>query len=197
MWRYALYLLAAVPALAGFAKTEQSVQLKHGQNAVILTFEADQRIRKAKPHCDCTTVSIDNNRLVAQVDASKFEGQVEKTIDAITADGRTTRLTMRFSVPAALNLSTRTLQWKLGEAPKPQTLHISIPKGSPVQHVTEASLSGSDFDYDPRKGSRPGEFAVTVTPKSTAKRALNRLIIDTDSTDPRFARFIIYLQVKK
>ena len=45
--------------------------------------------------------------------------------------------------------------------------------------------------------SRPGEFTVTVTPKSTAKRTLNRLMIDTDSTDPRFARCIIYLQVKK
>lgn len=197
MWRSFLFILAALPALAGFKQPVQAVQLRHGQNAVTLTFEADRPIRKAKPHCECTTVSIDGKRLVARVDASKFEGQVEKTIDATTDDGRTTRLTMRFTVPAALKLSARTLQWKQGSPATPQTLCISIPKGSPVRNVTNASLSGTDFDYDPRKGKRAGEFTVTVTPKSTAKRVLNRLIIDTDSADPRFARAIIYLQVKK
>ncbi|MBR5895812.1 MAG: hypothetical protein IKZ13_09755 [Akkermansia sp.] len=197
MWRTSLFLLAALPALAGFSQPVQTVKLKHGQNAVTLTFEADQRIRRAEAHCDCTEVNIEGSRLVAQVDTSKFEGEVEKTIDATTDDGRTTRLSMHFTVPAALNLSARTLRWKLGAPATPQVLRISIPKGSPLRNVTNASLSGTDFDYDPRKGKTPGEFTVTVTPKSTAKRALNRLIIDTDSSDPRFARYIIYLQVKK
>ncbi len=196
MWRSLLFLAAAWPAFAGFGKPVQAVQLKHGQNSVILTFEADSDIRKAKPHCDCTDVQLQGRRLIARVDTSKFEGQVEKTIDATTADGKTTRLTMRFSVPPALSLSTRSLQWKVGAAPTPQLLRISIPAGSPVQRVTEASLSGEAFLYDPRKGTRPGEFTVSVSPKSTAKRVLNRLIIHTDSPDPRFARYIIYLQVK-
>lgn len=197
MWRVALCLLTAVPALAGFSKTTQSVKLGYGQNEVKLVFTADTDIRRAKPHCDCTEVDIEGNRLVATVDTSKFEGQVEKTIDATTADGKTTRLTMRFTVPAAVQLSARNLQWRVGAPATPQTLRITLPAGSPVRNVTEAALSGEDFNYDPRKGKRPGEFTVTVTPKSTAKRVLNRLIIETDSTDPRFSRYIIYLQVKK
>lgn len=197
MWRVLCFALSALPACAGFSTTVQSIQLKHGQNAATLTFEADQPIRKAKAHCDCTEVQITGKRLVAQVDASKFEGKVEKTIDATTADGKTTRLTMRFSVPEAVKLSARTLQWKVGAPAAPQVLRISIPSASPVKNVTEAALSGEDFDYDPRKGSRPGEFSVTITPKSTAKRVLNRLIITTDAADPRFSRYIIYLQVKK
>ena len=32
---------------------------------------------------------------------------------------------------------------------------------------------------------------------STAKAALNRLVLTTDSSDPRYHRRIIYLQVKK
>lgn len=197
MWRVALCLLTAVPALAGFSKTTQSVKLGYGQNEVKLVFTADTDIRRAKPHCDCTEVDIEGNRLVATVDTSKFEGQVEKTIDATTADGKTTRLTMRFTVPAAVQLSARNLQWRVGAPATPQTLRITLPAGSTVRNVTEAALSGEDFNYDPRKGKRPGEFTVTVTPKSTAKRVLNRLIIETDSTDPRFSRYIIYLQVKK
>lgn len=196
MWRSLLYLAAALPALAGFSKPVQEVQLTHGRNSVSLTFEADSDIRKAKPHCDCTEVQLQGKRLIAHVDTSKFEGKVEKTIDATTADGKTTRLTMRFTVPEALSLSARSLQWKVGGAATPQVLRIRIPAGSPVKSVTEASLSGEAFRYDPRKGKRPGEFTVTITPISTAKRALNRLLIHTDSTDPRFARYIIYLQVK-
>lgn len=197
MWRVALCLMSALPALAGFSKTTQSVKLGYGQNEVQLVFTADADIRRAKPHCDCTEVDIQGKRLVATVDTSKFEGEVEKTIDATTADGKTTRLTMRFTVLPAVQLSARTLQWRVGAAATPQTLRISLPAGSPVRSVTEAALSGEDFNYDPRKGKRPGEFTVTVTPKSTAKRVLNRLIIETDSPDPRFSRYIIYLQVKK
>lgn len=197
MYRSLVPFFLALPAFAGFAKPVQSVQLQYGQKAVTLTFEAQETIRKAKPHCDCTEVSLQGNRLVAEVDTSQFEGEVEKTIDATTADGKTTRLTMRFSVPPALTLSARSLQWKLGAPATPQTLRISIPAGSPVKNVTQASLSGEDFVYDPRKGKRPGEFYVTITPKSTAKRVMNRLIITTDSPDKRFERFIIYLGVKK
>lgn len=197
MWRVILYLLAALPALAGFSKTEQTAHLKCGQKSVELTFVADSTIRRAKPHCDCTTTRIQGNRLIAHVDTSTFEGKVQKTIDATTADGKTTRLTMCFDMPPALLLSTRSMQWKVGAPATPQTLRITLPQGSPVRNVTRASLSGDDFDYDPRKGKHPGEFTVTVIPHSTAARALNRLIIETDSPDPRFARYIIYLQVKR
>lgn len=197
MWRALLYPLAALPAIAGFSQPEQAVKLRCGQKSVELSFVADTAIRRAKPHCDCTTTRIQGNRLIALVDTSTFEGKVEKTIDATTADGQTTRLTMRFDMPPAVLLSTRSMQWKVGAPATPQTLRISLPQGSPVRTVTRASLSGTDFDYDPRKGKRPGEFTVTVTPHSTAARALNRLIIETDSADPRFARYIIYLQVKR
>lgn len=197
MWRALLYLLVALPAFAGFSITEQSVKLKCGQKSVEVSFVADHAIRRAKPHCDCTTTRIEGNRLFALVDTSTFEGRVEKTIDATTVDGKTTRLTLRFDMPPAVLLSTRSMQWNVGAPATPQTLRISLPQGSPVRNVTRASLSGEDFDYDPRKGRHSGEFTVTVTPRSTARRALNRLIIETDSPDPRFARYIIYLQVKR
>lgn len=196
MWRAVLFFSAALPVLAGFAQPVQQLQLNYGQNSATITFEADRPIRRAKAHCDCTTTRIQGKRLIASVDTSKFDGTVTKTIDATTDDGRTTRLTMNFTMPSALRLSTRTLQWKRGVKASPQVLHISIPPGSPVRNVTEAALSGADFDYIPRKGKHPGEFSVTITPKSTASRLLNRLIIETDSSDPRYARYIIYLRVK-
>ena len=196
MLRSLLFLLTALTACADFRQPVRTIPLDYGQKQVTLTFVADSPIRRATPNCDCTSIEIQGQQLEVRVDTSGFDGEVEKTIDATTADGRTTRLVMCFRVPPALVLSTKTLRWQRGAAANPVTLRLTIPKGSPITQVTEASLSGNAFDYDPRKGSNPREFLVIVTPKSTDRRLLNRLIITTDSADPRYRNYIIYLQVK-
>ena len=190
-------LVVACPAIAGFAKPEQSVKLSYGQQQTPLVFEADSAITKAKPHCDCTSVTISGNKLTAVVDTSKFDASVDKTISATTADGRQSTLTMKFEVPQAVIFSPASLIWKVGEAPAPKVLRITVPVGSPVKSLKEAGLEGEDFIYDAAKGKRKGEYTVTVTPKSTAKRLRNRLVIKMDSTDPRFSQRIILLRVNK
>ena len=104
---------------------------------------------------------------------------------------------IKFRVPQAIQLSTRSLVWKRGAAPTPQVLRITLPKEGPITHITDAALSGDAFDYTPKVVKRGREYTVTITPRSTAKAALNRLVLTTDSTDPRYHRQIIYLQVKK
>lgn len=193
----ALFIAAASPALAGFAKPTQSVKLDYGQKQTTFVFTADCAVTKATPHCDCTTLSISGNKLTALVDTSNFDASVDKTITATTADGKKTTLTMKFDVPQAVVFSPSALIWKVGEAPTPKVLHISVPSGSPVKALREAGLSGDDFIYDAAKGKRKGEYTVTVTPKSTAKRLRNRLVIKMDSSDPRFSQRIIYLRVNK
>lgn len=186
-----------LPVQAGFSQPEQTVRLSCGQMKTTVTFRADSAIRKAKAHCDCTTVSISGNQLVAHVDTSTFDRNVTKEMDVTTADGRTTRLKMHFVVPPAVTFSSPSLVWRIGAAPQPQVLRISIPKGSPVKDIAEAGITGDDFDYVPRRVKAGREYTVTVTPRSTARRALNRLVIKTDSTDPRFRQYVIYLQVRK
>ncbi|MBQ4635355.1 MAG: hypothetical protein IJB64_02855 [Akkermansia sp.] len=192
-----LTLAVACPAMAGFAKPTQSVKLRYGQQETILVFEADSAITKAKPHCDCTTVSVSGNKLTAVVDTSAFDASVDKTISATTADGKTTTLTMKFDVPQAVIFSPAALIWKVGEAPTPKVLRITVPAGSPVKALKQAGLEGEDFIYDAAKGKRKGEYTVTVTPKSTAKRLRNRLVIKMESADPRFSQRIILLRVNK
>ena len=190
-------VLASLPCLADFDKPVQLVKLDYGQNAATVVFQSKgAAITKVKPHCDCTTTSVSGTTLTAQVDTSKFDQSVDKQIDVTTADGKKTRLTMRFVVPQAIILSARSLVWKRGDAPTPQMLRITIPKGSPVQDVTEAALSGEDFAFTPAKGKNKREFLVSVAPLSTAKKAFNRLIIKTSSKDPRYAGLIVYLQVR-
>ncbi len=191
-------LLLSLPAFAGFAQPQQSIRLAYGQKAATVVFETQDgsTVVKARPLCDCTTVKKEGSRLVAQVDTSAFDAPVDKQIEVTTSDGRKTTLTMRFDVPLAVVISPLSLVWKKGSSPTPQVFRISIPKGSPVRGLVSADLSGDDFDYSPTTIRKGQEYTVTVTPKSTASRAFNRLVIKMDSTDPRFSQRILYLRVQ-
>ena len=192
-----MLLAGSLPLFAGFAQPTQSITLDYGQKETTVVFVADSAVKKAKAHCDCTTLSISGNTITAKVDTSLFDASVDKTISATTADGKQTTLTMKFEVPQAVVITPASLIWKVGEAPTPKVLHITVPQGSPVKSLKQAGLEGEDFVYDAAKGKRPGEYSVTVTPKSTAKRLRNRLVIKMESDDPRFSQRIIYLRVNK
>ncbi len=198
MHRLLLPILLALPVAAAFKSTTQVVPLKFGQQSATIVFETTgEQIDEAEPHCDCTKVSIEGRKLTAVVDTRTFDRDVEKTIAAETADGTEATLRMQFRVPQAILLSTRSLTWKRNAAPTPQVLRITLPKGSPITHITNAALSGEAFDYTPRVVRKGSEYTVSITPHSTAKAVLNRLVLTTDSTDPRYRQHIIYLQVRK
>ena len=198
MKKILLPLLCTLPAMAAFKSTTQVVPLKFGQESVTIVFETTgEEIDDAEPHCDCTKVQVKGSKLTAVVDTRTFDRDVEKTIAAETEDGEEVTLRMQFRVPQAMQLSARSLVWKRDATPAPQVLRITLPKGSPITHIADAALSGEDFDYVPKVVKRGWEYTVTITPRSTAKAALNRLVLTTDSPDPRYHRQIIYLQVKK
>ncbi len=198
MKKVLLPLLCTLPAMAAFKSTTQVVPLKFGQESATIVFETTgEEIDDAEPHCDCTKVQVKGTRLTAVVDTRTFDRDVEKTIAAETVDGEEVTLRMQFRVPQAMQLSARSLVWKRGAAPAPQVLRITLPKGSPITHIADAALSGDAFDYSPKVVKRGKEYSVTIAPRSTAKAVLNRLVLTTDSPDPRYHRQIIYLQVKK
>ena len=198
MKKILLPLLCTLPAMAAFKSTTQVVPLKFGQESATIVFETTgEEIDDAEPHCDCTKVQVKGPRLTAVVDTRTFDRDVEKTIAAETVDGEEVTLRMQFRVPQAMQLSARSLVWKRGATPTPQVLRITLPKGSPITRIADAALSGDAFDYSPKVVKRGKEYSVTITPRSTAKAALNRLVLTTDSPDPRYHRQIIYLQVKK
>lgn len=192
-----LLLAAALPCLAGFRQPVQTVKLTCGQTRATVVFETDGTgIRKTKPLCDCTKLQSSGTKLIAEVDTSTFDADVDKQIDVTTTDGLTTRLTMRFIVPPAIVLSARSLIWKRGDAPTPQVLTITLPDGSPIRSIKDAGLSGTNYDFVPETVTKGREYRITVTPKDTAKGNLERLVIKTDCPDKRYAQRIIYLQVK-
>lgn len=193
----ALLLAAAVPSFAGFRQSAQTVELTCGQNRATVVFETDGTgIRKTKPLCTCTKLQTAGTKLIAEVDTSTFDADVDKQIDVTTSDGLTTRLTMHFVVPPAIVLSARSLIWRKGAAPEPQVLTLTLPEGSPIRGIKDAGLSGNNYDFVPETVAKGREYRITVTPKSTEKGNFERLVIKTDCADKRYAQRIIYLQVK-
>lgn len=192
-----LLLMAVLPASAGFRQPTQTVKLTCGQTRATIIFETDgSGIRKTKPLCDCTKLQTSGTKLIAEVDTSTFDADVDKQIDVTTSDGLTTRLTMHFVVPPAIVLSARSLIWKKGSEPEAQVLTITLPEGSPIRSIKDAGLSGTNYEFVPETIDKGREYRLTVTPKSTAKGNLERLVIKTDCPDKRYAQRIIYLQVK-
>lgn len=194
-----LFLIPAISyplSQAAFREDTQVVQLSYGQREAVVVFIADGTITRSRSLCDCTRVSHSGNRLTATVDVSDFARSVRKQIEATTADGTISRLTMDIRVPQAVELSAQSLIWKVGSAAEEKLLQIRIPKGSPVRRIISADLSGDAFHYTTRTEEAGALYSVSVTPLSTQKRALNRLIIRTDSVDPRYAASIIYLSVQ-
>ncbi len=190
--------LAALPSFAGFAQVEQRIALTVSQESATVVFATNDgtTVTKAKPDCSCTTVRLDGSRLIAQVDASAFDASIDKHIDATTSDGKRTRLTMHFEVPPAILISPTALVWERNAAPAPQCFRIRLPKASPIRALTSAGISGDDFDFSTRTITPGSEYEITVTPRSTARRALNRLVLHMDGPTPRFQQRILYIRVR-
>ncbi len=190
-------LLVLCPlALAQFAQPALKYHLKHGQEWQNFTFTADSPIASAKPNCDCTTVQIDGNLLIANVNTSDFTEDTERSISVRMKDGRRCTVWVCFGVPQAVIFSAKTLAWERNAAITPQTIHIEIPKDSPVAKLSEAGLSGSDFTMEIKSEPKKRTYDIAITPVSTAKKCMNRLVIKTQSKDERSSQYILYLRVK-
>ena len=184
-------------AQAGFNDAQKTIKLDYAQKQATVVFDADCAITSAEPQCDCTKVKIEGKKLIAVVDTTQFPDSVSKTIEAKTADGKKTTLHMNFEVPVAVEFSPKVLIWKVGEKPVTKVVTITVPEGSPVKSLKGVGLEGEAFTYKAAKGSKKGEYTVSVTPVSTAKRVRNQMVIKMESDNPLFRQRTVNVRVNK
>lgn len=183
-------------AQAQFAQDALKYNLEYGQQWQHFTFTADSPIASAKANCDCTTTEIQGNLLIAKVNTSDFSEDTQRSISVKMKDGRRCTLWVCFGVPQAISFSTKALAWDRNAPPNDQSIHITIPKGSPVSKLTEVGISGNDFHLETKADHRKKSYELTITPASTAKKVMNRLVIKAQSSDARSSQYILYLRVK-
>lgn len=192
----ALFLLIANPLQAQFTAPQQEVHLDYGHQKAQFTFEGDSPIKSADPNCDCASLRIEGNRIIVDVDTRDFDENLNRHIKVRMEDGRKIKLYMIFVVPQPLIISSKSLIWKRNSPLKSQRLSLRIPKGSPISKLIQAGLNGEDFHFDTKTIKKGEQYQIDIRPLSTARKALNRLVLKTDSSDKRSAQYIIYLRIK-
>lgn len=162
------------------------------------------KITRVKPLCDCTDASLkggkkeyapgEKGEIELTMRLGAFTGKIEKFVEVKTSDGKTQKLALRVDIPELMQVQPKALQWTVGQKPMAQEFIIEIDPKVALK-LTDVSLMGSDFDYEPVTVESGRKYRVVVTPKSTAKGAFNTLWVKTDSKDPRYAKRSFFLSV--
>lgn len=191
--------------------TSQAVEVKVAPDQDVITVSfpfknaSGKSVKLGKIHssCDCTNAAYMGSKTVlapgeqSSVEASMktgtFSGVVEKEL-IVKAEGSDYKLTIKAVIPEIVKISPRKLEWTQGEAPNPKEMIIRIDPGHGLK-LTDVSLVGKDFNYEPVTVKAGREYKVIVTPKTTDKAAFNSIWILTDSTIPRYSRFLGFLAI--
>ncbi len=179
--------LSSAQAQLSFEKTEMEFHPKATDAEVIANFKYENKGKKpikitsVKSSCGCTVASSKQDEVkpgeTGEVTANfKIGGRTGLQQKAITVttddpDQPTINLMLKADIPVALEIQPNFVFWENGEAPNPKT--ITVKQGKDVKLTTlDVTSSGPEFTTKVDKGSAPGEFKVTVTPKDT-KQMLN------------------------
>ncbi len=204
-------LFACVPARAGLEfesrMVRREIEPRQSVLPVAFTFtntgEKTVSIERVKPHCPCTEARVEggsavapgrSGRILLVVDTRTFTGTVSKDVSVYTSDGVEHRLVIRVMVKELLAVRPKGLAWKQGGPAETKTVTIVLTPDCPFR-LKRVSLVGDAFDYEPSTVTPGVRYAVAVIPKDTGRRIVNRLLIETDSGDPRYARIPVFLSI--
>ena len=147
--------------------------------------------KSVKASCGCTTTQSqkevvnpgDKGEIVATFNIGDRTGQQMKTVTVQTDDPNptqaTTILTLKATIPQALDIRPAFVYWQTGEEPKPKKVSIKASKDFPARNITVKSNS-QVFESKVQPGSASGEWTIEVTPKDTSHPMGTALLVQTD-----------------
>src|SRR5712692_5868398 len=147
--------------------------------------------KSVKASCGCTTTQSqkevvnpgEKGEIVATFNIGDRTGQQMKTVTVQTDDPNptqaTTILTLKATIPQALEIKPTFVYWQSGEEPKPKKISIKAAKDFPVKNITVKS-NNPNFESKVEQGSAAGEWTIEVTPKDTSHPTGASLLIQTD-----------------
>jgi len=193
----AIFLSAFSTAQAqlAFEQTEIELHPKATDQEAIALFKFENKgtkpvkITSVKSSCGCTVASSKQDELApgekGEVTANfKIGGRTgvqQKAITVTTDDPEqpTINLMLKAVIPVSLDVQPNFVFWENGEAPKPKTIKVKAGKDVTVKQL-EVTSTTPDMMTKVDKGSAPGEFTITVTPKDTKQMINATLTIKPD-----------------
>ena len=162
--------------------------------------------KSVKASCGCTTTQSqkevvnpgEKGEIIATFNIGDRTGQQMKTVTVQTDDPNptqaTTILTLKATIPQALEIKPAFVYWQSGEEPKPKKISIKVSKDFPAKNIT-AKSNGQMFESKVEQGSAPGEWVIEITPKDTSHPTGASLLIQTDYPKEAPKSFSVNVQV--
>lgn len=162
--------------------------------------------KSVKASCGCTTTQSqkevvnpgEKGEVTATFNIGDRTGQQMKTVTVQTDDPNptqaTTVLTLKATIPQALEIKPTFVYWQSGEEPKPKKISIKAAKDFPAKNITVKSNS-QIFQSKVEPGSGAGEWTIEVTPKDTSHPVGTALLVQTDYPKEAPKSFYVNVQV--
>ena len=167
--------------------------------------KAPVHFKSVKASCGCTATQSqkeivnpgEKGEIVATYNIGGNTGVQTKTVTVQTDDPNptqaTTLLTLRTTIPQALEIKPTFVYWQSGEEPKPKKISVKASKDFPAKQITVKSNNPS-FEAKVEPGST-GDWTIEVTPKDTSKANGTSLMIQTDYPKEAPRSFYVSAQV--
>src|SRR5437763_3864821 len=162
--------------------------------------------KSVKASCGCTTTQSqkeivnpgERGEIVATFNIGDRTGQQMKTVSVQTDDPNpsqaTTVLTLKATIPQALEIKPTFVYWQSGEEPKPKKISIKASKDFPAKNITVKSNS-PNFESKVESGRSSGEWTIEVTPKDTSHPTGTALVVQTDYPKEAPKSFVVNVSV--
>ena len=156
--------------------------------------------------CSCLSASLDKRTYApnesgtgkAEFKVGSFVGQHEKVVTITTDDPKQAEWAVPFllDVPEVVVIEPKNVQWWLGEEPDPKVITIKV-TGKDEMNVTQITSTRESVSFTWKTITPGREFAITVTPKSTAEVVIGALKVETDSKVLKFARHLAFFSITR
>lgn len=199
----ALLLLSISAMAASELKWETTlieVEPTFEQKEVTVSFQFENisnqpiTIDSTKTSCGCTVASLEkttyepgeSGEVSAVFEIGQLVGLQTKLITVFTNGSKepTDSLTLKVNIPQAVTLKPRIRMWKIGQGEiNEQTIQISIHESLDIEITSLIPINedGAQFDYTLEKSEKPGDYLLTLKPKSLEVQLRGRFNLGSDN----------------
>src|SRR5689334_5923413 len=134
---------------------QQKFNVKLGEKSVTAKYRFTNTgntpvtIDAVRTSCGCTTATLakteylpgESGEIEAHFDVGSREGHQEKTILVTTREAPQSPSTLQLivDIPESVKVEPQMVYWRVGEAPEPKTIEVTVPDDSPAKILSVAS----------------------------------------------------------
>ena len=165
------------------------------------------RIINLEPTCHCLDARASGDQIapgatvIVEADFSleKLVGISEKMIIVHTddPDASEIRLGVQVQVDPIYSIEPLTLDWKVGEDPKPKEIVFKVVRDEPIKIEDVQHSRESVFTVEVRTIEPGREYRLVLTPNSTEKELLGFVKVFTDCEIDKYARELMYFKISR